>query len=244
MRLVVLDTETTGTDPDRGDRIVEIGAILIEKRKIRRDVIWHRYLNPERPIPEETTRIHGITDEMVKDAPRFFEIADELLAFLRGATLVIHNASFDLKFLASELERAGKPFFADAPVIDTLAYARRRHPGERCSLDALCDRYGVDRSRRTKHGALLDAELLAEVYLAMTGGAQFSLTAEVEPQPARAFLGLPKTTAVRNEKSETANIVRPSPIPVSEEDKKRHQAFLDRMRKLGAEPLWLAMAGS
>jgi DNA polymerase-3 subunit epsilon len=170
-RQIVLDTETTGLSPEEGHRILEIGAVeLINLHPT--GVTFQRYLNPERDIPEESVRIHGITSEKVAGCPRFWEVADELLAFLGGDPLVIHNAAFDMAFLNHELAQAGRPPLEGQPVVDTLAEAKRRHPRQRNSLDALCRRYNVDNAHRTLHGALLDAEILADVYVAMLGGHQ------------------------------------------------------------------------
>lgn len=168
----MLDTETTGLETEQGHRIIEIGCVeLLNRRRTNRT--YHRYLHPEREIDSAAEQVHGITGEMLANQPRFTEIAAELLEFIDGAELVIHNADFDIGFLNLEFRNAG--FEADivrtrCAVIDTLALARRLHPGQRNSLDALCRRYGVDNSGREYHGALLDAQLLADVYLAMTGG--------------------------------------------------------------------------
>jgi len=171
MRQVVLDTETTGLNADRGHRIIEIGCIeLIERRAT--GARFHRYINPEREIDMGALEVHGITEEFLRDKPRFAEVAAELLAFIDGAELVIHNAAFDVSFLDAELERlgGGDRIAMRARVVDTLALARERYPGQKNSLDALCRRLDVDNSHRELHGALLDASLLAEVYLAMTAG--------------------------------------------------------------------------
>jgi DNA polymerase III subunit epsilon len=180
-RLVVLDTETTGLDPAQGHRIVEVAAVELAGRRLS-GRHFQRYLNPDREIDAAAQEVHGLSREFLSDKPRFPDIADELLAFLRGATLVIHNAPFDLGFLEHELRQSGREPLAGVagPTIDTLLMARELHPGKRNSLDALCERYGIDNSHRTYHGALLDTELLAEVYLAMTRG-QESLMMELEP---------------------------------------------------------------
>ncbi|MFZ5699076.1 MAG: DNA polymerase III subunit epsilon [Pseudomonadota bacterium] len=171
MRQVVLDTETTGLEPHLDHRIIEIGCIeMVDRRPTGR--VFHRYLNPEREIDAGAIEVHGITNEFLADKPRFADIVDELMDFIRGAQLIIHNAPFDVAFLNAELARlGGRSLIADqCAVLDTLALARSCHPGQRNSLDALCKRYMVDNSQRTLHGALLDAEILADVYLAMTGG--------------------------------------------------------------------------
>lgn len=177
MRQIVLDTETTGLEPDLGHRIIEIGCVeLVNRRPTGRT--FHHYLNPEREIEQGALEVHGITAEFLRDKPRFADIADELMDFISGAELVIHNAAFDVAFLDAELRRhaanvpafAGRLVSAECRILDTLALARDMHPGQRNSLDALCKRYGIDNSHRELHGALLDARILADVYLAMTGG--------------------------------------------------------------------------
>ncbi len=174
MREIVLDTETTGLDPFQGHRLVEIGCIELVNR-IPTGETFHRYLNPERDMPAEAFAIHGLSAEFLQDKPMFADVADELIAFLAEAPLIAHNASFDLGFLNSELERAGRTGVGRERVVDTLLLARRKHPGGLNRLDDLCARYGIDNSRRAKHGALLDAELLAEVYLELIGGRQAQL---------------------------------------------------------------------
>jgi len=171
MRQVVLDTETTGLEVELGHRIIEIGCIeLLSRRRTGRT--FHSYLRPERAIDVAALRVHGITAEFLAEQPRFADIADKLMDFIGDAELVIHNAAFDLGFIDSEFERLGVPrrISSSARVFDTLSLARQLHPGQRNGLDSLCKRYGVDNSRREEHGALLDAELLLDVYLAMTGG--------------------------------------------------------------------------
>ncbi len=171
MRQIVLDTETTGLSAEDGHRIIEIGCLEVVNRRITGNTL-HFYVNPERAIDEGAVAVHGITSEMLQDKPRFAEIADEVLRFVDGAQVIIHNAPFDLAFLDAELGRLGRTAFRGVcdSVLDTLAMARELHPGKRNSLDALCDRYGVSNAHRKLHGALLDAELLADVYLAMTRG--------------------------------------------------------------------------
>jgi DNA polymerase-3 subunit epsilon len=179
-RQVVLDTETTGLNAKLGDRVIEIGCIEMRSRRVT-DNRFHRYVNPERKSEEGATRVHGISDEFLADKPKFAEIAQEFVDYIRGAEIIIHNAGFDVEFLDLELERAGLGKLAQhaAGVVDSLAMARELHPGKRNSLDALCERYAVDNAHRTLHGALLDARLLAEVYLAMTRG-QDSLMMDLE----------------------------------------------------------------
>jgi DNA polymerase III subunit epsilon len=174
MREIVLDTETTGLDPYQGHRLVEVGCIELLNR-IPSGQTFHRHLNPERDVPAEAFAIHGLSRDFLKDKPPFAEVADELIAFIGEAPLVAHNASFDLNFINAELERAGKPVIGRDRVVDTLLLARRKHPAGPNRLDDLCGRYGIDNSRRVKHGALLDAEILAEVYLELIGGRQAQL---------------------------------------------------------------------
>lgn len=180
MREIVFDTETTGLDPKTGDRIVEIGCIELFNH-IPTGRSFHRYVNPERSVPIEAARVHGLEDAFLKDKPLFAHIADELVEFFGDANLIAHNAGFDLTFINAELARLERPPLGDERVIDTLALARRKHPGSPASLDALMSRYQIDSSRRTLHGALLDAELLAEVYIELIGGRQATLVLGGEP---------------------------------------------------------------
>jgi len=184
VRQVVLDTETTGLDFRLGDRVIEIGCVELLNRKLTGQR-YHRYINPEREVEAGAMAVHGLSNEFLQDKPRFGEIVLEFLDFVQGAELVIHNAAFDVGFLDNELALQEKSPVAQvcSGVVDTLKMAREMHPGRRNSLDALCERYAIDNSGRTLHGALLDAELLAEVYLAMTRG-QESLIMELEPAPA------------------------------------------------------------
>jgi DNA polymerase-3 subunit epsilon len=174
MREIVLDTETTGLDPFAGDRLIEIGCVEIDNR-FPTGRIFHKYVNPDREVPAGAYAVHGISSEFLKDKPRFADICDELIAFIGDAPLVAHNASFDLSFLNAELERCGRQLVARERLVDTLMLARRRNPAGPNGLDHLCVRYGIDNSRRTKHGALLDAELLSEIYIELIGGRQASL---------------------------------------------------------------------
>jgi DNA polymerase-3 subunit epsilon len=179
MRQIVLDTETTGLNPRTGDRIIEVGCVELLNRKLTGNN-FHRYINPERDSDEAALAVHGLTTEFLSDKPKFHEIVEELRAYVKDAEIIIHNAPFDLGFLNHEFERLGLPAFSDhcIGVIDTLIHAKELHPGKRNSLDALCDRYGISNAHRKLHGALLDAELLADVYLAMTRG-QDSLSMEI-----------------------------------------------------------------
>ncbi len=174
MREIVLDTETTGLDPSQGHRLIEIGCVELFNR-IPTGQVFHRYINPERDVPEEAFRVHGLSLDFLKDKPLFQDVADELLAFIADAPLIIHNALFDLGFINAELERCARPPVDRARLVDTLLLARRKHPAGPNRLDDLCQRYRIDSSRRTKHGALLDAELLAEVYVELIGARQASL---------------------------------------------------------------------
>jgi len=224
MREIVLDTETTGLNPADGHRIVEIGLVEIANL-IPTGRSFHVYLDPERDMPEEAFRVHGLSSEFLSTQKKFAEIAEEFRAFIEGARLIIHNAEFDLRFLNAELARLEAPLIDSTSVIDTLALARQRHPGMANSLDALCQRYGVDTSRREKHGALLDSLLLAEVYAELMGGRQASLQLTVgRKSRAREESGLLRK--------------RPSPLPscLSEEEIQAHRSFV---ATLGKTPIWL-----
>ena len=218
-RQIILDTETTGLNAKGGDRVIEIGCIEMRSRRIT-DNTFHRYLNPERKSEEGAARVHGIADEFLTDKPKFAEIAKEFVDYVRGAELIIHNAGFDVEFLDLELERAGLGKFADhvAGVVDSLALARELHPGKRNSLDALCERYAVDNAHRTLHGALLDARLLAEVYLAMTRG-QESLVMDLETPAEMAAV------AAAIDASKLV-VLRATP-----EELKAHEKYLDGLAK-------------
>jgi DNA polymerase III subunit epsilon len=174
MREVVLDTETTGLDPAAGHRVVEIGAVEIVHQSLT-GKIFHTLLNPERDVPQDAVRVHGHSAEALRDKPVFASVVDDFLAFISDSRLVIHNADFDMRFVNAELAKLGRAAIGMDRVVDTLTLARKRHPGQPNSLDALCDRYRIDRSRRLRHGALLDAEILVEVYCELTGGRQRSL---------------------------------------------------------------------
>ena len=233
-RQIVLDTETTGLNAKLGDRIIEIGCIEMLSRRVT-ERTFHQYVNPERPIEEGALKVHGLTDEFLADKPKFAEVAAAFLDYVRGAELVIHNASFDVEFLDAELGRAGLGRLAEhvAGVVDTLAVARELHPGKRNSLDALCERYAVDNAHRTLHGALLDARLLAEVYLAMTRG-QVSLMMELDAPAQLAAAG----------RIDASQLIV---LRASEEEERAHEAYLDGMgkeaaggvvwRKMGTDPI-------
>ncbi len=189
MRQIVLDTETTGLNPKSGDRIIEVGCVEMVNRRLTGNN-FHFYINPERDSDPGALAVHGLPTEFLSDKPKFAEIADELCEFVRDAEIIIHNAPFDLGFLDAEFDRLGKPRFDShvLKVIDTLVQAKELYPGKRNSLDALCERYGVSNAHRTLHGALLDSELLAEVYLAMTRG-QDSLTMDLQVEAAHGGAG-------------------------------------------------------
>lgn len=224
MREIVLDTETTGLKPKSGDRIVEIGCVELVNHVATKNT-FHRYINPERSMPEGAFNVHGLSEEFLADKPVFADIVDDFAKFVGGATLVIHNAAFDMGFLNAEFQAASRPLLDPAGVIDTLDLARRKHPYGPNSLDALCRRYGVDNSGRAKHGALLDSELLAEVYLELIGGRQPNLTLVEEPG------------RIEQELAARAARPRPSPLPprLTEEEKKAHKAFI---ATLGPKAIW------
>ena len=235
MRQVVLDTETTGLSTAQGHRIIEIGCIELQNRRITGRE-FHRFLNPDRDIDEGAEAVHGISRADLQTAPRFPEIVDDLLAFLSDAELVIHNASFDVGFLEHELalmKHAEPKIESHATVLDTLTLARKLHPGQRNSLDALCKRYAVDASKRDVHGALIDSELLANVYLAMTGGQSSLLLDEVESGP-NAAGGNAEPHTVQAPGTPTATDLNLPVIEVSTEELATHEAMLEKIRKSGA----------
>jgi len=226
MREIVFDTETTGLEPLNGDRIVEIGAIELVNH-IPTGKQFHAYLNPERPMSVEAARVHGLDDAFLKDKPRFAEVADDLVAFLAEGNLIAHNASFDMGFINAELARLDRPPISDERVIDTLTLARRKHPGSPASLDALLSRYQIDASRRTLHGALLDAELLSEVYIELIGGRQAALGLGEEPEA--------PTVAVAHHAATVGARPAPRTFALSPHDQAAHRAALDR---LGDKAIW------
>lgn len=223
MRQIVLDTETTGLDPAQGHRVIEIGCVEIENRRLT-GRHFHCYLNPDREIDEGAVQVHGITTAFLADKPRFPQVVDDFLRFVAGAELVIHNAPFDLGFLNSELQLAGNfPSMEEqCPVTDTLVMARKKHPGQRNSLDALCKRYEVDNSQRDLHGALLDAEILADVYLLMTGGQTNLLLGSEETVVEKADMPARKLNMDRG-----ALVT----YPLDEEEIAAHQRLLERINK-------------
>ena len=230
MRQIVLDTETTGIDPNDGHRIIEIGCVeVVERQLTGRN--YHVYINPEREVEAEAITVHGITNEFLVDKPRFAEIAEEFFEFIKGAELVIHNAAFDVGFMDAEFARLKTKWkTADhCGVVDSLAIARAKHPGQKNNLDALCKRYGVDNSNRELHGALLDAEILADVYLLMTGGqTALSLDSSANGENGEAG-GIRRVTAERS----PLTVVR-----ASEDECSAHDQFMAMMAKQAGETVW------
>jgi DNA polymerase-3 subunit epsilon len=197
MREIVLDTETTGLDPADGHRVLEIGAVEIVHQSLTGKV-FHTLVNPERDVPQDAVSVHGHSFDVLKDKPVFANVVDDFLAFIGDSRLVIHNADFDVRFVNAELARLGRAAIGMDRVVDTLTLARKRHPGQPNSLDALCDRYRIDRTRRVRHGALLDAEILVEVYCELTGGRQRSLAfADAEALAGRHAILIPARSEPR-----------------------------------------------
>jgi DNA polymerase-3 subunit epsilon len=229
MREIVLDTETTGLDPAQGHRLVEVGCVELLNR-IPTGSTFHVYLNPERDVPAEAFAVHGLSADFLKGHKRFIDVADQFLTFIGDAPLVIHNAGFDHAFLCAELKRADRASIARERLVDTLLLARRKHPAGPNRLDDLCARYGIDNSRRTKHGALLDAEILAEVYVELIGARQ-------------AQLGLAESTELYANRAEGVIIIRERPQPLaprlSEVELAAHREFV---AGLGENALWLSYA--
>ncbi|MFN3953868.1 MAG: DNA polymerase III subunit epsilon [Pararhodobacter sp.] len=225
MREIVLDTETTGFEPSEGHRIVEIGAVeLLNHMPTGRT--YHQYINPERDVPAEAFAVHGLSTDYLRDFPVFEAIADDFLAFVTGARLVIHNAAFDMKFLNAELGRANRTLLPNDQAIDTLTMARRKFPGSPASLDALCRRFGVDNSAREKHGALLDSEILAEVYLELIGGRQPDLALSVQ-------------SGQRIRQSQPQWRPQPRPVPLASRlSAPEQEAHAELIAKIGEKALW------
>jgi DNA polymerase-3 subunit epsilon len=225
MREIIFDTETTGLDPAGGDRIVEIGCVeMVNRAETGRH--FHAYFNPERSMPPGAEAVHGLSDTFLSDKPRFSERAHELLEFFEDAPLVAHNASFDFGFLNYELGLCGHAVVCTTRMVDTLALARSRHPGAKHSLDALCTRFGVDRSHRVRHGALLDAQLLAQVYIELTGGRQIGLGL-VQDTEDSGLAPAAGTVTVREQRL-------PRPHYAGIEELERHRAFIATL----VDPLW------
>ncbi|MBB4038908.1 DNA polymerase-3 subunit epsilon [Microvirga flocculans] len=231
LREIVLDTETTGTDHAKGDRVIEIGCVELLNH-IPTGRSYHVYINPECPVSPGAFAVHGLSDEFLADKPVFAAVADEFAAFIADARLVIHNAAFDIGFLNAEFARTGHPLFDLADVVDTLIMARRKHPGAANNLDALCARYGIDNSRRTKHGALLDAEILAEVYIELIGGRQVGF--DLALQPASRSRAAALSQAAREAKPRTL-ISR-----LTDDERAAHEAFI---QSLGPNALWREYLG-
>ena len=225
IREIVLDTETTGLEYENGDRIVDIGCVELVNH-IQTGNVYHVYVNPERIMGNEAIEISGITNEFLVDKPLFKDIADEFLDFVRDSPLVIHNAKFDISFLNSELERIGKPLFKLEEAIDTLAMARKKYPGSLASLDALCRRFNVDTSIRSKHGALIDCYLLAEVYINLLGGLQSDLLFSSEEKPSN--------TGKNNTSEKSELIYEKRYFLPSEEEIRNHKEFLKTL----TDPKW------
>jgi len=231
MREIVFDTETTGLNPSAGDRVVEIGCVEIFNR-VETGRSFHAYFNPERDMPFEAQEVHGLSNLFLSDKPRFAEKVEELLEFLEDSPLVAHNASFDFGFLNFELEKCGRPAVSLTRMRDTLSIARTKHPGAKHSLDALCMRFGIDRSQRIKHGALLDAQLLAQVYVELTGGRQIGLglVADTDRAAVDASAGTVRTREFRPARPHHA-------LP---EELERHRAFIAKL----VNPLWARFAAA
>ena len=227
MREIVFDTETTGLDPKTGDRVVEIGCVELMDHFPTGET-YHQYINPERDMPQEAFNVHGLSAQFLSDKPLFADIADAFVEFIGDAVLVAHNASFDLNFLNHELSVLGKPTIGMDRVIDTLALARRKHPGGQNSLDALCRRFGIDNSARTLHGALLDSEILADVYLELIGGHQAFL--DLSEQNASAGRG-------KGAVADVPTLQRPSKLNarLTDEERAAHASFVET---LGEDAIW------
>ena len=229
MREIIFDTETTGFDPLTGDRMVEIGCIEMIGRVMTGET-YHAYFNPERAMPAAAENVHGLSDKFLSDKPLFAQKADDLLAFLGDSPLVAHNASFDFGFLNNELQRCGREAIGLDRMVDTVALARVRHPGAKLSLDALCTRYGIDRSHRVKHGALLDAELLAHLYIELTGGRQIGLGL-VDDTAAKAAASAASENTIKTPR----NYREPRPHAASADELARHRDFIAKIK----DALWL-----
>ncbi len=233
MREIIFDTETTGLYPDKGDRIIEIGAIEMINR-FPTGKTFHQYLHPgDQPIHPDAQNVHGISLEQLKDEPNFADVLDSFMEFFGEGKLIAHNAKFDMGFINAELKRAGQPVFENDRVIDTLVMARRKFPGARNSLDALCDRFGISNAHRTLHGALLDSELLADVYIELTGGRQAGLVLDQAPAEN-------KSSSVESSSIDEIPLVnrqRPQPLPqrLTEAEVQRHTAFVET---IGESAIW------
>lgn len=231
MREIVFDTETTGLSPENGDRLVEIGCVELVNR-VETGRTFHCYYNPERPMNPDAQAIHGLSDAFLSNKPLFEDKVEELLDFLDDSPLVAHNARFDFGFLNNELDMCARLKISESRMVDTLHMARIKHPGAKHSLDALCTRYGIDRSHRVLHGALLDAQLLAQLYVELTGGRQIGLSLAEAPVAGTPAHILATTGAYRP--AQRGEYRPPRPHDASEEEKARHRAFIAKLK----DPLW------
>lgn len=237
MRQIILDTETTGLSPEQGHRIIEIGCVELINRRLTGKT-FHTYLQPDRAVDEGAMRVHGISDAFLQDKPRFKEIVQDFKSFIQGAELIIHNAPFDVGFIENEFmllkDKKWQKLADNCQIFDTLTFARQKHPGQRNNLDALCKRYNVDNQHREKHGALLDAEILADVYLAMTGGQEtltleeVQVTKQVVQEHGHAF-------------NQPQTITHTPLIVATAQELEAHEAFLDMLEKKGAKSVWRAL---
>ncbi len=236
MRQVILDTETTGLSPQQGHRIIEIGCVEIINRRLTGRT-FHTYLQPDRLVDEGAIRVHGITDEFLKDKPRFKDKVDDFKQFIKGAELIIHNAPFDVGFIENEFkllkDKVWMQLDKHCQIFDTLTAARQKHPGQRNNLDALCKRYGVENQHREKHGALLDAEILAEVYIAMTGGQDTLILEEVQ-------VSIADTNAAKTPEALQiiTEIINTPFIEATNEELAAHEVFLDQLEAKGIKSIW------
>ncbi len=228
MREIVFDTETTGLSPQNGDRLVEIGCVELFN-KVETGQVFHAYFNPERSMPSEAQAVHGLSETFLSDKPLFAHKADELLEFIADSPMIAHNAQFDFSFLNHELGLCARPIVMTDRMIDTLAIARARHPGAKHSLDALCSRYGIDRSHRVLHGALLDAQLLAQLYVELSGGRQIGLMLAAEEKTPASRIAESRVIIQANRP-----VRPPRPHSASAEELARHAEFVARL----TDPLW------
>ncbi len=231
LREIILDTETTGTDANAGDRIIEIGCVELVNH-VPTGQTWHSYLNPQYPVSPGAFNVHGLSDAFLADKPLFADIADEFAGFIGDSRLVIHNAGFDTGFINAELKRISRPLLENHRVLDTLTLARRKHPGASNSLDALCQRYGIDNTRRTKHGALMDAEILAEVYIELIGGRQ--------TQMGLVSASMPASGTDQRARGKVVRRAAPLPPALDEDATAAHSVFVAKMPDGG---LWAAYLG-
>ena len=234
MREIVFDTETTGLSPQNGDRMVEIGCVELYNR-VETGRTFHSYFNPGRPMPSEAEAVHGLSDRFLSDKPQFGDVCERLLDFIGDSPLVAHNAGFDFGFINYEFAQCGRPSVCTSRMVDTLAIARQKFPGAKHSLDALCTRFGVDRSLRIKHGALIDAQLLAQVYVELTGGRQIGLGLVAEVIDTGDIGGVP----VADPDMIVATIRPPRPHAPTADELERHSAFLATIK----DPVWARLQG-